>query len=83
MHLVSRVPQTVLVSGVPIHFERGESIRTEYSYKYDEPGLDRLVSAGGFMLREKWTDPDGQFWVVYLEAKRERYGDWRSTRARP
>ena len=77
MHLVSRIPQTVTVGGIPIHFERDESIRTEYSYKYDEPGLERLASAGGFSLREKWTDSGNQFWVAFLEAKRDRLGDWR------
>src|SRR6185436_417841 len=77
MHLVSTRSQTVQVAGTPIHVERGESIRTEYSYKYDEPGLYRLASAGGFALRRKWTDSNEHFWVALLEAKRDRFNDWR------
>ena len=34
MHLVSRVPQTVLVAGQPVRFARDETIHTENSYKY-------------------------------------------------
>jgi uncharacterized SAM-dependent methyltransferase len=74
MHLVSFDSQTVHVAGVPIHFERGESIRTEYSYKYDDPGLERLASAGGFALRQKWTDTGERFLVAFLEVKRDRFG---------
>jgi dimethylhistidine N-methyltransferase len=78
MHLVSKQVQTVMVGEMPIHFEPGETIRTEYSYKYDLPGLERLISAGGFMLRERWADSQDQFWVVMLEAKRERAFSWRT-----
>ena len=70
MHLLSRESQMVHVGGNPIHFEPGETIRTEYSYKYDEPGLERLASAGGFVIRDKWTDSEQRFWVAFLEEKR-------------
>lgn len=80
MHLVSREAQTINVAGVPVHFEPGETIRTEYSYKYDEAGLERLASAGGFLVREKWTDSGEQFWVCFLEAKRDRVTAWGSRR---
>ena len=39
-----------------------------------------LKSAGGFALRKLWTDAAENFWVAFLEAKRERYADWRSGR---
>jgi dimethylhistidine N-methyltransferase len=80
MHLVSSLNQTIMIGETPIHFERGETIRTEYSYKYDLGGLERLASAGGFVLHEHWTDAAEQFWVAYLEAKPERLADWRSIR---
>jgi dimethylhistidine N-methyltransferase len=80
MHLESMESQTVHVAGTPIHFERGEMLRTEYSYKYDDAGLYRLASAGGFALRKLWTDAGKNFWVAFLEAKRERLADWRSGR---
>ncbi len=80
MHLESLESQSVHVAGTPVHFERGEMLRTEYSYKYDDAGLYRLASAGGFALRKLWTDAGENFWVAFLEAKRERYADWRSGR---
>ncbi|MBI4502576.1 MAG: L-histidine N(alpha)-methyltransferase [Gemmatimonadetes bacterium] len=74
MHLVSLESQTVHVAGMPVHFEPGESIRTEYSYKYDEPSLERLASAGGFSVRAKWTEAGEKFLVAFLEVKRDRFG---------
>ena len=74
MHLVSKEAHMIHVAGTPIHLERGETIRTEYSYKYDEPGIDRLASAGGFALRQKWTDSREQFWVAFLEVRQDRFG---------
>jgi len=81
MYLDAVRDHTVHVPGLaPILFREGETIRTEYSYKYDLGGLERLASAGGFVLHDRWTDAAEQFWVAYLEAKPERLPDWRSIR---
>lgn len=68
MHLVSLARQVVTVAGSAIPFERGESIWTESSYKYDRERLEQLVTAGGFTIRRLWTDARGQFYLAYLEA---------------
>ena len=68
MHLVSTVEQIVTVGGEPIHFDEGESIWTESSYKYDRARLQELIETAGFRLRELWTNRKRQFWVAYLEA---------------
>jgi probable methyltransferase len=74
MHLVSRERQRVQVAGEPIAFDRGETIWTESSYKYDEPRLEQLAAQGGFEIRRQWTDAADQFWIVMLEP-----GETRST----
>ena len=66
MHLRSRRPQTICVSGKPIHFDEDETIWTESSYKYSRAALDQLLDASGFRLRQLWTDSNEQFWVAYL-----------------
>jgi dimethylhistidine N-methyltransferase len=68
MHLVSKVEQIVKVAGEPIHFEKGESIWTESSYKYDRARLEELIETAGFRTRKLWTNRKKQFWVAYLEA---------------
>ena len=67
MHLVSLAAQTVEIAGVRIRFERGETIWTESSYKYERGGLEELVTAAGFRVTGLWTDAGEQFWVVGLE----------------
>jgi dimethylhistidine N-methyltransferase len=66
MHLVSTVEQRVRVAGETFHFDAGESIWTESSYKYDRPRLDRLLAEGGFRVDQLWTDEEAQFWVALL-----------------
>ena len=70
MHLVSVAAQTVHVGGVPIAFERGETIWTESSYKYDLPRLTDLAEAAGFGIERLWSDGAGRFWVAFLTALR-------------
>jgi dimethylhistidine N-methyltransferase len=67
MHLVSTVDQTVTVAGESFAFERGESIWTESSYKYDAERLDALAAAAGFRVARLWTDAADYFWVAALE----------------
>jgi L-histidine Nalpha-methyltransferase len=66
MHLESTARQTVRVAGVAIDLERGETIWTESSYKYDRARLDRVVSAAGFAVTRLWADTSEQFWVAFL-----------------
>jgi len=66
MHLESVADQTVHVAGEAIRFDRGETIWTESSYKYDGPRLDALAAAAGFRVARRWTDAGRRFWVVAL-----------------
>lgn len=65
-HLVSQRDQAVHIDDQACAFTRGESIRTECSYKYTDRGLLNL--AQGFAQRAVWRDPDQWFGVFCLEA---------------
>jgi uncharacterized SAM-dependent methyltransferase len=54
------------VAETPIDFERGETILTECSYKYDLALLDAVVRPSGFAVEELWTDERDWFWVAFL-----------------
>lgn len=66
MHLKSRCNQSVQVDGEAVHFEAGETIHTESSYKYDDKRFAALAKAGGFSLLRTWRDPDSLFSLRYL-----------------
>jgi dimethylhistidine N-methyltransferase len=68
MHLVSQCTQTVLVDGIAIPFEAGESILTECSYKYSIETFTALAYSAGFTVSKIWTDPQRLFSVQYLTA---------------
>jgi len=68
MHLVSLSDQVVTVAGERIRFERGESIWTESSYKFDEESLRELAVGAGFSIERLWTDEDDRFWVGFMRA---------------
>ena len=68
MHLVSLARQVVTVAGARVPFERGETIWTESSYKYDRPRLEQLVASAGFALTRLWSDGGDRFWVAFLAA---------------
>lgn len=57
-HLVSRVPQRVLVKGigVDVSFERDETIHTENSHKFDLDQLSGMARDSGFALQRSWFD---------------------------
>jgi dimethylhistidine N-methyltransferase len=67
MHLVSLAEQVVSLGGVEIHFDRGESIWTEASYKYTPREFATLAAAAGWHVAQYWTDDRGLFSVQYLE----------------
>jgi L-histidine Nalpha-methyltransferase len=58
IHLVSREPQIVRIHAVDLeaHFEKGETIRTENSYKFDTEQLAALARDTGFSLANSWFD---------------------------
>lgn len=68
MHLVSLADQTVSVAGTRFHFECGETIWTESSYKYDDAMLARLAASAGFEITRQWTDTEKRFCVAFLSA---------------
>lgn len=63
MHLESQYEQTVWIEdlGRGFHFEQGERIHTENSYKFSLRLIRQLLRNGGFKLEKNWTDPQGWF----------------------
>ena len=59
MHLVAERPVTATIPGVgPFAFERGETLRTEISCKYDRRMIEEMFSGAGLLL-ERWVEgPD-------------------------
>ena len=68
MHLVSRCDQRVTLDETTIVLGEGESIRTEYSYKYSLAELEHLAGQSGFETRQVWMDKRKYFVVIYLRA---------------
>jgi L-histidine N-alpha-methyltransferase len=66
MHLVARTAHKVTIPEIgEISFEKGESIRTELSYKYDRPILEEMLSASGLSI-EKWMPADDASFALAL-----------------
>lgn len=68
MHLVSLAAQDVTLGAATIHFAKGETIRTECSYKYTPGAFDAMAARAGFALDRAWTDSLGRFRVAMYEA---------------
>ncbi len=66
MHLLSKHAQTVQIAGQRFHFQAGESLHTENSYKYSVTGFRQLAARAGFAAVALWTDPNALFSVHYL-----------------
>lgn len=62
-YLKSLEAQTVAIDalGLTVHFEAGERIHTEYSYKYTLPMVDQILGESGFRRERTWTDERGWF----------------------
>jgi len=67
MHLLSTVKQNVRVGGEIFHFDEGETIHTECSYKYTVDEFAELACEAGFRQMSVWTDPNELFSVQYLK----------------
>jgi len=68
MHLVSRKDQTVSLDNLRFFFSEGETILTEYSYKYSLNEFADMVSPI-YNVKHVWTDKDNLFSVQYLTVK--------------
>jgi L-histidine Nalpha-methyltransferase len=66
MHLVSRDDQVVTIGDEAIGFAQGESILTEYSYKYTVGEVESLSVSAHLHTKHVWTDADRQFGVFGL-----------------
>lgn len=69
MHLVSLGNQCVRVGEMQIPFRDGETILTEYSYKYSLEHFAALAAHAGFNVEQVWTDARDYFSVQYLVAQ--------------
>lgn len=69
MHLVSLWEQVVHVGNLPFAFQQGETILTEYSYKYSLDDFAALASSAGFEVEQVWTDADRLFSVQELAVR--------------
>src|SRR4051812_13592131 len=70
MHLVSRTAQRVTIDAaqMTVHFERGERIWTESSYKYEPDQIERMAVETGFAMRDQWIDAHARFALSLLTA---------------
>jgi uncharacterized SAM-dependent methyltransferase len=63
IYLVSREKQTVRIKAIDleVHFEEGEAIHTENSYKFDLDQLSAFGSQSGYHLSKTWLDSARRF----------------------
>jgi dimethylhistidine N-methyltransferase len=73
MHLVATRDVRFSIDGVTFRFERGSSIHTENSHKYEARGGRLLLLAGGWTPVAEWSDPNEDFAIVLAEAQPERF----------
>jgi dimethylhistidine N-methyltransferase len=69
MHLVSRHAQQLVVDGHRFHFEPGETVHTECSYKYAPEEFLVLGGKAGFEPVRHWLAEEDLFAVYLLRAK--------------
>lgn len=65
MHLESTRDQEVRLDGKTVSFRRGETIRTECSYKYSIEDMGKLFRKVGGEIVKTWEDGDDLYSVVY------------------
>ncbi len=69
MHLVNLVEQVIEIGDEAIPLAEGETILTEYSYKYTLSGFAELADDAGFTSVAQWVDDDRLFSIHYLEVR--------------
>lgn len=67
MHLISSREQEVRIGDHTFRFAEGESIVTEYSYKYEVEEFSSLAGRAGFCVHNTWLDEGRRFSVHYLQ----------------
>jgi dimethylhistidine N-methyltransferase len=67
MHLISRVRQTVHLSGKSFEFLEGETLHTENSHKFTPDSVSALAQKAGMQLSHTWTDAARWFSVHWLD----------------
>ncbi|MEY2480925.1 MAG: hypothetical protein QOI04_1852 [Verrucomicrobiota bacterium] len=70
MYLVSEIDQTVAIQDRHFHFDAGEKILTEYSYKHSREGFIALAKSVGFSFEHLWTDDAQLFGLFYFSVAR-------------
>jgi L-histidine N-alpha-methyltransferase len=66
MRLFARSAQSVQIADATFHFDKDESILTEYSHKYTLQSFADLATQAQLQISKVWTDPEQQFSVQYL-----------------
>lgn len=69
MHLRATRPLELKLGGEVYHFHEGETLHTEHSHKYTVSGFQALAERAGFKPGKVWTDENGWFAVLWLEAE--------------
>jgi dimethylhistidine N-methyltransferase len=67
-HLVAQHAANYRIGAHVVRFARGESIRTDYSYKYSPDAFRELAVAAGWKPWRCWLNPDGLFNLHLLRA---------------
>lgn len=67
MHLYSSREQTVHLDGATFFINKGETIWSESSYKYNLDEFKEMAATTGFRVKRIWTDEENLFSVQYLE----------------
>ncbi|WP_457391898.1 L-histidine N(alpha)-methyltransferase [Roseateles sp. P5_E1] len=69
MHLRATRPLELQLGGEVYSFHEGETLHTEHSHKYTVSGFQALAERAGFKPGKVWTDENGWFAVLWLEAE--------------
>jgi len=72
MHLEALEDIAFEVAGRHFALEKGETIHTENSHKFDRRSQYTLLLAGGWTPVERWLDADERFSLILAEATRPR-----------
>lgn len=72
MHLRATRALELRLGGETYAFREGETLHTEHSHKYTVEGFQALAARAGFMPGKLWTDANGWFAVLWLEAREGR-----------
>ncbi|MFL0356159.1 L-histidine N(alpha)-methyltransferase [Erythrobacter sp. GH1-10] len=72
MHLVAGRDMTFTVGGRTFTMQKGETIHTENSHKFNRRTSNMLLLAGGWEPQERWLDSKDRFSLILAEARPPR-----------